>query len=128
MYLRETWSRKLDWVNQFPDELHAKRAHLFRTLVQLEQLELHRCLRPPSSVGLPWLIILSDDGNLAYGFAAYISWKLHSGDNWCRLIMARCRIAPVNKLSTPQMELKAALLSKRGRKVIEERRFTDCRL
>ena len=38
--------------------------------------------------------------------------------------MAKCRIAPVNKLSTPQMELNAAVLSKRGRKVIEsEMRF-----
>ena len=38
--------------------------------------------------------------------------------------MAKCRIAPLNKLSTPQMELNAAVLSKRGRKVIEaEMRF-----
>lgn len=38
--------------------------------------------------------------------------------------MAKCRIAPVNKLSTPQMELNAAVLSKRGRKVIaKEMRF-----
>ena len=38
--------------------------------------------------------------------------------------MPKCRIAPVNKLSTPQMELNAAVLSKRGRKVIEkEMRF-----
>ena len=38
--------------------------------------------------------------------------------------MAKCRIAPVNKLSTPQMELNAAVLSKRGRKAIEkEMRF-----
>ena len=32
--------------------------------------------------------------------------------------MAKCRIAPLNKLSTPQMELNAAVLSKRARKVI----------
>ena len=38
--------------------------------------------------------------------------------------MAKCRVGPVNKLSTPQMELNAAVLSKRGRKVIErEMRF-----
>jgi len=124
VYLRETWSRKLDWDDRLPDELLAKWAHFFSALFQLEQLELHRCLRPPNSVGLPWLIILSDGSNLAYGFAAYIRWKLDSGDYWCRLIMAKCRIAPVNKLSTPQMELNAAVLSKRGRKVIEkEMRF-----
>ena len=39
--------------------------------------------------------------------------------------MAKCRIAPVNNtLSTPQMELSAAVLSKRGRRVIKsEMRF-----
>ena len=38
--------------------------------------------------------------------------------------MAKCHIAPVNKLSTSQMELNGAVLSKRGRKVIErEMRF-----
>ena len=38
--------------------------------------------------------------------------------------MAKSCIASVNKLSTPQMELNAAVLSKRGRKVIEkEMRF-----
>lgn len=38
--------------------------------------------------------------------------------------MAKSRIAPVNKLSTPQMELNGAVLSKRGRRVIEtEMRF-----
>ena len=41
---------------------------------------------------------------------------------WCRLIMAKCRIAPVNKLSTPQMELNAAV--EQRRRVIEsEMRF-----
>ena len=38
--------------------------------------------------------------------------------------MAKCRIAPLNKISTPQMELNAAVLSKRSRKVIGE--FTIC--
>ena len=43
--------------------------------------------------------------------------------------MAKCGIAPVNKSSTPQMELKAAVLSKRGRKVIgKEMRFDFKRL
>ena len=124
IYLRETWSRKLAWDEQLPSELRAKWVHFFCTLFQLKKLELDRRLRPLNSVGRPWLIILSDGSDLAYGFAAYIRWQLDNGDYWCRLIMAKCRIAPVNKLSTPQMELNAAVLSKRGRKVIQkEMRF-----
>ncbi|CAB3984060.1 Hypothetical predicted protein [Paramuricea clavata] len=97
---------------------------LTRRIVLEQRLCLERCLRPVNSNGRPWLIILSDGSDLAYGFAAYIRWKLDDGSYWCRLIMTKCRIAPINKLSTPQMELNAAVLSKRGRKVIEkEMRF-----
>ena len=120
IHLRETWSLKLGWDDPLPIHLRSKWVHFFCSLFQLEQLRLGRCLRPPDSVGRPWLIIFSDGSDLAYGFAAYIRWRLNSGDYWCRLIMAKCRIAPVNKLSTPQMELNAAVLSKRGRKVIEK--------
>ena len=124
IYLRETWLRKLDWDEELPSDLYAKWVSFFCTLFQLEKLKLDRCLCPPDSVGKPMLIILSDGSDLAYGFAAYIRWCLENGDYWCRLIMAKCRIAPINKLSTPQMELNAAVLSKRGRKVIEkEMRF-----
>lgn len=123
IYLREKWSLKLGWDDQLPSNLRSKWVHFFCSLFQLEQLSLDRCLRPPDSVGRPWLIICSDGSDLVHGFAAYIRWRLNSGEYWCQLIMAKCRIAPVNKLSTPQMELNAAVLSKRGRKVIEEMRF-----
>ena len=124
IYLRETWSLKLGWDDQLPTSLCSKWVHFCCSLFQLKQLSLDRCLRPPNSVGQSWLIIFSDGSDLAHGFAAYIRWRLNCGDYWCRLIMAKCRIAPVNKLSTPQMELNAAVLSKRGRKVIEkEMRF-----
>ena len=86
--------------------------------------QFSRCLRPHDAIGRPWLIILSDASDLAYGYAAYIRWLLQDGTYWCRLIMPKCRIVPLNKLSTPQMELNAAVLSKRGGKVIEtEMRF-----
>jgi hypothetical protein len=124
IYLRETWARKLGWDDPLPTDLCSKWSHFFTSLFKLQHLCLERCLRPSEAIGLPWLIILSDGSDLAYGFAAYVRWKLEDGQFWCRLIMAKCRIAPMNKLSTPQMELNAAVLSKRRRKVIEkEMRF-----
>lgn len=45
---------------------------------------------------------------------------ISDGTYWHCLIMAKCHITPVNKLSTPQMELNAAVLSKRDRKAIEK--------
>lgn len=73
-----------------------------------------------------WLLIFSDGSDLAYDFAAYIS------DGNLTMVTTRVdllwksAVLPqrTNNLSTPQMELNAAVLSKRGRKVIEkEMRF-----
>ena len=96
VYLRETWSRKLEWDDQLPADLCKNWFNFFTALFKLQRLNLDRCLRPADSVGRPWLIILSDGSDLAYGFAAYVRWKLESGLFWCRLIMAKCRIAPIN--------------------------------
>lgn len=38
----------------------------------LQRLCLQRCLRSAETIGLPWLIILTDGSDLTYGFAAYI--------------------------------------------------------
>ncbi len=116
----ETWSRKLGWDDPLPANLCNKWSNFVSSLFKLHHLCLERCLRPTEAMGLPWLIVQSDGSDLAYGFAAYIRWKLEDGRFWCRLIMAKCRVAPMNKLSTSQMELNAAVLSKRGRKVIEK--------
>ena len=107
MYLREVWSRNLDWDTPLPADLTTKWVSFFTTLFELDRLRLPRNLRPEDAVGRPWLIILSDGSDIAYGFAAYVRWTLQSGLYWCRLIMAKCRIASVNKLSTPQIELNA---------------------
>ena len=118
--LRETWEKKLDWDDPLPPDLREKWMRFFGCLFQIEDLKFDRSLRPPNSVGKPWLIIFSDGSDLAYGAAAYIRWQLANGDVWCRLIMAKCKIAPMTKLTTPQMELNGAVISKRMRKVLEK--------
>ena len=100
-----------------PDNLTVKWIKFFTTTFQLEKLRFPRCLQPEDAVGRPWLIILSDGSDLVYGYAIYIRWRFEDGKFWCWLIMAKCRIAPLNKISTPPMELNAAVLSKRGQKV-----------
>ena len=122
--LRETWKLELGWDDPLPQKLRQQWISYFSDLYKLADWKYNRSLTPPNAVGNPTLIILSDASDLAYGFVSYIRWKLNDGSFWCRFILAKCRIAPLRKLSTPQMELNGAVLSKRGRKVIEtETRF-----
>ena len=117
--LRETWELKLGWDEPLPDRIRASWIQFFEKLHDLEGMEFERALTPKDAVGSPWLVIFSDGSNLAYGFAAYIRWKLENGTYWCRLIMAKSRIAPLHKTTTPRMELNGAVLSKRARQVIQ---------
>lgn len=120
IYLRETWSINLGWDDPLPDEMRVKWLQFFKQLFHLEDLHFGRALQPPDAVSKPSLILFSDGSDKAYGFAAYIRWQLDDGRFWCKLVMAKSRIAPMRKISTPQMELNAAVLSKRGRKVLEK--------
>ena len=122
--LRKTWEIDLGWDDPLPTTLHSQWTTFFTKLFELQNVVLPRCLKPEDATGDPWLILLSDGSETAYGFAAYIRWQLQDGTYWCRLIMAKSRIAPLHKVTTPRMELNGAVLSKRGRQVIEsEMRF-----
>ena len=125
LYLRETWIEKLGWDDAVSSDMVAKWITFFSQLFLIESLKFPRCMTPVEAIGNPELIILSDGSETAYGCAAYIRWELEDGKFWCRLLMSKCRIAPVNRISIPQMELNGAVLSKRIRKVIEqESRFS----
>ena len=121
--LRETWVGKLGWDDPLSEQLRNKWVAFFVQLFQVANLEYDRCLKPAHAVGLPSLIILSDGSDLAYGCIAYIRWELSDQSVWCQMIMSKARIAPVNKVSTPQMELNGAVTSKRIRSIIEK----ECR-
>ena len=92
---------------------------LLFTDVSRDWVGVWSCVTPEGAMGKPQLILLSDGSELAYGCVIYIRWLLQDGLYWCRLLLAKCRIVPLNRVSVPQMELNGAVLSKRCRKVIE---------
>ena len=122
--LRKSWEEKLGWDEPLPPDLHEKWIRFFIATKDLNQLRYPRVLKPDEAVGDPMLIIFSDASAVAYGFAAYVRWQLNDNTFWCRLVLAKCKIAPLMKRSTPQMELNAAVLGKRGREaVLKEMRY-----
>ncbi|XP_067950495.1 uncharacterized protein [Watersipora subatra] len=123
MLLRETWTAKLQWDDKLSEVVHSKWVRFFEDLFQAAGLRLDRCLKPNNAVGLPMLVILSDRSDVAYGCIAFIRWECSDSSVRCRNIMSKCRIAPASKLSTPQIELNGAVVSKRVRALIEK----ECR-
>ena len=124
LLLRQTWQGKLSWDEVLSESMVKNWKAFFVSLFEAAKIEFDRCLTPDSAVGKPQLIILSDGSEEAYGCAAYIRWELEDGTFWCTLIMAKSRIAPINRVSIPQMELNGAVINKRIRDVItSESRF-----
>ena len=125
VFLRETWTQKLEWDEVMSSELQRKWISFFNRLEELSDISYDRCLHPVDAVGKPILVIFSDGSDEAYGAAAYVRWELKDGTYWSRLAMAKSRIAPIKKISTPQMELNGAVVSKRIRQVIEKEMRLD---
>ena len=66
---------------------------------------------PEGAVGNPLLVILSDGSETAYGCAVYVRWTLSDSSFWYHLVLAKCCIAPLRRISIPHMELNGAVLS-----------------
>ena len=116
--LRRTWELKLGWDEVLPSHMVIDWKVFFASLFEAEKIPFARCLTPDGAVGRPSLILFSDGSELAYGCVGYIRWKLSDGSYWCRIIMAKCRIAPISRINIPQMELNGAVTSKRLRQAI----------
>ena len=121
LLLTETWNlERLEWDEPLPNYMVRKWSNFFCQMTQLAGIEYDRQLTPNGAVGQPSLIIFSDASDKAYGFAAYIRWKLSDDTFWSRLIMAKSRVAPMKKLTTPQLELNGAVLAKRARQMLQK--------
>ena len=93
--LRRTWELKLGWDDPLPMELRGEWHEFLTDMHTLQQYDFNRCLTPKDASGQPSLVLLSDASEKAYGYAAYVRWKLTDGSYWCRLIMAKTKIAPM---------------------------------
>ena len=115
LLMRELWSvKEVGWDDPMPDELNQKWLDFLLSLLKLNDVKFPRSLWPLEEVeGLPALVIFSDGAVLAYGAVAYVRWKLKKGGFWCRIIMAKCKLAPKHILSIPRMELNGAVLGTR---------------
>ena len=115
LLMRELWSvKEIGWDDPMPDEQNQKWLDFLSSLLKLNDVKFPRSLWPLEEVeGLPALVIFSDGAVLAYGAVAYIRWKLKNGGFWCRIIMAKCKLAPKHIVSIPRMELNGAVLGTR---------------
>ncbi|XP_064475530.1 uncharacterized protein LOC135389409 [Ornithodoros turicata] len=81
----------------------------------LSSVRVPRCVVPAQSEegANVELHMFCDASPLAYGTVVYVRYALSNGQYSVRLLMSKCRVAPVKPVSLPRLELLACLLAAR---------------
>ena len=114
MALRDATILKLSWDEKLPPLLQEYWVRLITEIVEMEDVEFRRSVRPGNAVGAPWIIGFWDGADKAYEGRVYFRWTVllddGSEDVECHLVACKVRVVPVDGLTTPRSELNGLLI------------------
>ena len=110
LLIQELWQQQLEWDEPLSPERTSQWHEVAQNIEAAATITLPRCFFPSSEMQstTPYLLVFADASPKTYGAVSYIT----SG-NQCSLVMAKSRVAPLKKLTLPQLELMAALTGAR---------------
>ena len=102
---------QLDWDEELPEVLRIGWETWIKELSLLSEYRVSRCYRPKTFIGANCeLHLFCDASESGYGAVAYLKFS-GNGQIHCSIVMAKCRLAPMKKITIPRMELTAAKLA-----------------
>ncbi|KAJ8915309.1 hypothetical protein NQ315_014817 [Exocentrus adspersus] len=107
--IQRLWSLKIDWDQELPDDLNAQWNKFRSELPHLHTLQIPRGIISVQPVNIQ-LHGFSDSSQEAYGACIYLRCTSAAGDIRVSLLIAKSKVAPLQQLSIPRLELSAALL------------------
>ena len=116
--MQEMWASGCDWDESPSDNLTRSASQWFTELTRLTDIRVSRCLKSPLQIQDTTLHVFVDASQEAYGAVAYLRHEYEDGSVTCRFIAAKSRVAPLNAVSIPRIELMAAVIGVRLAKVI----------
>lgn len=115
--------KSLQWDEALPEEQNQRWLEWKSQLKELEKVKISRCMIPEnfSDPVDKQLHVFSDASSVGYGAVAYIRYSDSSGKIGVNFLMGKARVAPLNIVSIPRLELTAATVSvKIGKYLINE--------
>lgn len=103
LLIQVLWKLKLGWDEQIPENIANDWSAYVGYLGAVSSLVFSRCVTSEESVDLH---VFADASTKAYGAVAYL--KCSSSVNF---VIAKCKLAPVNGRTLPQLELCALVLA-----------------
>ena len=121
--LQEACAAGLSWDDKLPDPLKQRYKEWCHQLQELSSLAIPRCIRPPDfDVTSIEFHHFADASNSGYGVCSYIRFIDSDGSISVSLVFAKSRVSPIKPVTTPRLELTAAVLAVRC-SVMLEREF-----
>ena len=110
--LQKIWATGIEWDEQLPAKLNDEWKEWTKELNDLIQFEIPRSLRLPNPTK-SWLHTFSDASKDAYAAASYLVCEYDGNPPTARLIASKTRVAPLNAVTIPRLELMGAVLATR---------------
>ena len=118
--MQEIWRCGINWDDKLRDKEYRGWSELIEKLNNIKKCADLRCCSPLDQNSEKIQIHIFCDANLvAYAAMAYLRFSRNNGYAHVTLIMAKSRVAPLEPLSVPRLELLAALLGAKLLKYIE---------
>ncbi|XP_037928768.1 uncharacterized protein LOC119663185 [Teleopsis dalmanni] len=111
LFLQHLWTLKLDWDEELSNELTCQWVRYMESLNCLNNIKQPRHLFGNEIPKSTQIHAFADASERAYGGVIYLRSITQHGQVIVRLLCAKSRLAPIKKLTTPKLELCAALLT-----------------
>ena len=111
--MQEIWVCGLDWDDPLPEEISVKMMSWFTELPMLSKIRIPRCLQLREEVTSATLHAFVDASQNAYGAVIYMRSKHRQRNVLLSFVASKTKVAPLQSLSIPRLELMAAVLGKR---------------
>ena len=107
------WVQGVDWDEELPLDTSTRVTTWFRELSSSLSVRIPRCLQLRKEVSSIAVHVFVDASLEAYGAVVYVRVKYQDGSLSVRLVSSKTKVAPLQSVSVPRLELMGAVLGSR---------------
>ena len=125
--LQELTFMKGNWTDRVPEEYGVRWERWRNDLMQLEEVELPRCFKPPNfgRVVEACLHTFADASEIGYGMCSYLRQVNEKEEIHVSLVLAKSRVTPLKETTMPRLELAAAYVGSKYHCLAKEELMID---
>ncbi|CAL8137208.1 unnamed protein product [Orchesella dallaii] len=110
LFLQELWKSELSWDESLTDDMCNRWLSYRESLSKIEELQIPRWVKT-SQLTTVQLHGFGDSSLKAYGAVVYLRCENEDGSFSCKMLAAKSKVAPLQTVSLPRLEICAAVLT-----------------